>query len=173
MTLLAQTYLGNWTTDPDLCHQLQHAAAAGRRLEVTLTPDDCRKSRILADTANGTAIGIVKTRGWTLTAGDVFETADGDFVVVQVQHPEVLVLSLPEDAVGHAAQLVQLGHTLGNHHWPIAIVNNKVYVPLVVDRQVIETTLRHLPIPGLTLHYEARSPEQPLPLSTPPAHAHP
>jgi urease accessory protein len=37
---------------------------------------------------------------------------------------------------------VELGHALGNQHWPALIKGSRVYVPLTVDRKVMESVMR-------------------------------
>lgn len=171
MTLLAQRYLGNCTTDPSLQHQLHDAEHEGYCIHVELTPEDCIKSRISVESTTGIPVGIIKERGWTLSEGDVFETEQDALVIVHVQHQEVMVLSFPDEPTGCAIHFVHLGYTLGNHHWPMCITNNKIYVQLVVDRKVIETTLHHIQIPGLKIDYEVRSPDRPVSFQM--SHTHP
>ena len=36
---------------------------------------------------------------------------------------------------------VELGHALGNQHWPALIKGNLVYVPLTVDRKVMASVM--------------------------------
>jgi urease accessory protein len=54
-----------------------------------------------------------------------------------------------------------LGHVLGNHHYPITIVKQKIYLQpgadLAVDLAVVEQTIKQLKIPGLIINYEMRS----------------
>ena len=47
------------------------------------------------------------------------------------------------------AKLIHLGHVLGNHHYPIAIQDNQIYVQLVTNKTSIEKLLKDLNISGL------------------------
>lgn len=35
----------------------------------------------------------------------------------------------------------ELGHALGNQHWPAIVKGNKVYVPLTVDKTVMKSVM--------------------------------
>jgi urease accessory protein len=37
---------------------------------------------------------------------------------------------------------VELGHAMGNQHWPALVKNNLVYVPLTVDRKVMASVMK-------------------------------
>jgi urease accessory protein len=37
---------------------------------------------------------------------------------------------------------VELGHALGNQHWAAVVRGTKVYVPLMVDRKVMESVMQ-------------------------------
>lgn len=71
-----------------------------------------------------------------------------------------MVLSFSEPVENHAIELVHLGHVLGNHHWPIIIKKNRIYVQLIVDSGIIEATIAKFQIPGLKIDYELRSPQE-------------
>ncbi|MEM8810300.1 MAG: urease accessory protein UreE [Cyanobacteria bacterium P01_G01_bin.38] len=172
-THLAQTCLGNQLQDPHLAQQL----ATTPHLEVTLEPSDRSKGRIYAPIAGGKTegetVGIIKDRHWSLAEGDVFQTTGGQLVLIHLQPQTVMVLRMAQAANPNPEQalaLIHLGHTLGNHHWPILIKADKIYVQLAGDRAVIESTLQGFQIPGLEISYEVRSPTQHLSFS---AHHHP
>jgi urease accessory protein len=40
------------------------------------------------------------------------------------------------------ARCVQLGHALGNQHWPAVVKGTRVYVPLAVARAVMASVLK-------------------------------
>ncbi|MEM9163038.1 MAG: urease accessory protein UreE [Cyanobacteria bacterium P01_F01_bin.4] len=172
-THLAQTYLGNQLQDPQLAQQL----ATTPHLEVTLEPSDRGKGRIYAQATGGKTkgetVGIAKDRHWSLAEGDVFRTTDGQLLLIHLQPQPVMVLRMtqtPNNMPADALALIHLGHTLGNHHWPILIEADKIYVQIAGDRAVVENTLEEFEIPGLEISYELRSPTQHLSFS---AHHHP
>jgi urease accessory protein len=172
-THLAQIYLGNRYQAPQLAEQL----AATPHWQVTLTPSDRAKGRIYAQTSSGESVGIVKERHWNLADGDVFETVTGELLLVHLEPQRVMLLRMgptnldaPALTPGQVLALIHLGHCLGNHHWPILVEADRIYVELVSDPAVMESTLAGFAIPGLEISYELRSPDQPLTFS---AHSHP
>ncbi|MBE9180384.1 urease accessory protein UreE [Oculatella sp. LEGE 06141] len=169
MTILAETYLGNQTTDPALQQQVAQARQTGALLEVYLQPDDRAKGRIHAYSTAGIALGIIKSREQPLSTGDVFITQPGQLLLIHLDAQTVMTLSVNGTAAGHAIDLIYLGHVLGNHHWPILVQGDRIYVEMVADPAVMEATVRTVNIPGLCIGYEVRSPEAPLQFSP---HAH-
>jgi len=157
MTELAQTYLGNSIEDAILAERIEKARSSGRCMEVHISQTDSRKGRIHAHTTSGITVGIVKSRDWSLRDGDVLETELGRLLLVHLQEQKVIVLRFTEPVVDGAIALIHLGHVLGNHHWPIIVRNRQLYVELVVDAEVIESTIREFKIPGLQIDYELRS----------------
>jgi len=66
-------------------------------------------------------------------------------VVAQISLRDVMVIHLdglaflsPEIA---ARTCVELGHALGNQHWPALVKGNCVFVPLTVDRKVMASVM--------------------------------
>ena len=157
MTELTQSYLGNSIEDASLAEQIEKARSSGRYMEVHISQTDSRKGRIHAHTASGLTVGIVKSRDWSLRDGDVLETEQGRLLLVHLQEQKVIVLRFTEPVVDGAISLIHLGHVLGNHYWPIIVQDRKLYVELVVDAEVIESTIREFKIPGLQIDYELRS----------------
>ncbi len=157
MTELAQIYLGNSIEDATLAQRIEKARDSGRCLEVHISQTDSRKGRIHAHTTSGVTVGIVKSRDWSLRNGDVLETEQGQLLLVNLQEQKVIVLRFTEPVLDGAIALIHLGHVLGNHHWPIIVQERQLYVELVVDAQVIESTIREFKIPGLHIDYELRS----------------
>ena len=155
-THLTQTYLGNQLQDPQLAQQL----TAAPHLEVVLESHDRVKGRIYTQTDQGETVGITKERHWSLAEGDVFQTNGGQLLLIHLQPQTVMVLRITQSLPGQALALVHLGHTLGNHHWPIVVEADKIYVQLGDERSVIESTLQGFQIPGLDISYELRSPTQ-------------
>lgn len=151
MTEVAQTYLGNIHQQPDLADLVDRS----NYLEVSLQPSDRTKGRIHAYTAKGVSIGIIKSRDRLIESGDVFQTQSQQLVVVLLPEEELLVLDFSQVAKNVApVQLVYLGHLLGNHHYPIAIKENRIYVKVVTSSQVLERLLQEIAIPGLKINYQ-------------------
>lgn len=172
MTELVQTYLGNSIEDASLCERIEKARSSGRCLEVHISQTDSLKGRIHAHTTSGVAVGIVKSRDWSLRDGDVFETEQGKLLLIHLLNQKVMVLRFTKLVPDRAVELVHLGHVLGNHHWPIIVQNNQIYIELAADVEVMESTIRNFKIPGLQIDYESRSPQQHLDFSQQNHHHH-
>ena len=159
---VAKNYLGNLSGNNNLTQEIEIAKTKGHYLEVFLSQSDRRKGRIQAKSTSGVNIGIIKSRDWSLRPNDVFQTESGQYLLIHLQEEKVMVISFTESVANQGIKLIHLGHTLGNHHWPIAIHHDKIYLQLIVDEAVVEKTIKDFQIPGLTFEYEWRSPQQPL-----------
>ncbi|MDE5082212.1 MAG: urease accessory protein UreE [Trichodesmium sp. St15_bin1_1] len=157
---IAETYLGNLTKDANLAQRVETAYTLNNCLETYLSQTDSGKGRILAESTSGTIVGIIKSRDWSICEGDVFITKSGKLLLIHLQEERLMVLSFSEPVENHAIELVHLGHVLGNHHWPIIIKKNRIYVQLIVDSGIIEATIAKFQIPGLKIDYELRSPQE-------------
>jgi urease accessory protein len=157
MIEIAQTYLGNLTEDSSLAAKVTQARQQGSCLEVSLNQGDRHKGRIQAHSTSGVAIGIIKSRDWSMREADVFKTQSDRLVVIQLKEQELLVLSFEQPITASATELVHLGHILGNHHYPITIANQKIYLQPGADLRIVEQTIKQLQIPGLIMNYQMRS----------------
>ena len=60
---------------------------------------------------------------------------------------------------------VELGHAIGNQHWPAVVRGTKIYVPLTVDRKVMESVMRTHNIEHIAISFRAA--EQIIPYLSP------
>lgn len=152
MMEIAQTYLGNINQDPNLTRSIAQQTC----LEVSLQDSDRAKGRIHACTNSGVALGIIKGRDRILQAGDLYRTNSEKLVLIHIQEQEVLVLDFDRvDSQVTMTKLVNLGHTLGNHHYPIVVKDSRIYVQLVTDKSILESLINNLQIPNLKLSYQS------------------
>lgn len=158
---LAEHYLGNVNERTDVAAWVALAKQSGQYLEVQVERSDRIKGRIRTQTADGQAVGIVKSRDWLLKEGDVLETAEHKLVFVTIQPQEVIALKFDEGARNPAIALIHLGHTLGNQHWPISVHHDTLYVEQVAAAETMEKIIQNivetLSIQGLSIHYETKS----------------
>lgn len=153
MTEIAQTYLGNVARDSHLAELI----ARENYLEVVLNQNDRAKGRIYTNTDCGVTIGIVKSRDLLLQSGDLFKTDAQKLLLVRLEEPKCLVLDFStwqKDLI--PIRLVYLGHVLGNHHYPIAIQDDKIYVELTTEPKILEQIINDVQIPGLEIRYETQ-----------------
>ncbi len=102
-----------------------------------------QKSRFLVTSDHGNEYPIALVRGSRITDGDIvaYNPETGNAAVLRLDLNNVLVIDLsrlenktPEDIIRIS---VELGHAIGNQHWPAVVKGTTVYVPLTVDRKVM------------------------------------
>ncbi|MBP3425309.1 MAG: urease accessory protein UreE [Rikenellaceae bacterium] len=127
----------------------------------TLTLDQwqAQKSRLVATDTHGRQYPVALARGRHLSDGDILEydPEKRHAVVVQLSLGEVMVCDLMRliDATSSEAihRAVELGHALGNQHWPAVIKSLRVYVPLTVDRKVMDSVMSTHHLEGVTWEF--------------------
>jgi urease accessory protein len=140
--VVIETVLGN-IDDPEWTERL--SAAHIDLLEVGQW--EAQKSRFRKTTAKGTEVAISLDRGRYIRDGDVLlwdaQAATG--VVARIELRDVMIVHLhglsrltPEIAM---RTCVELGHAMGNQHWPALVKGGLVYVPLTVDRKVMASVM--------------------------------
>jgi urease accessory protein len=130
---------------------------AGARVDVLhLDQAEAQKSRLRKATDGGVDVAISLERGTQLRDGDIlfWDEARRTAIVARVELREVLVIELstlldgPPDV--SLARCVELGHALGNQHWPAVIKGSRVYVPLIVARAVMASVMKTHSFEGVT-----------------------
>ncbi|MGC1306054.1 MAG: hypothetical protein WA885_02405 [Phormidesmis sp.] len=172
----AETYLGNVGESVELAARVSRARQNDSCLEVSIGRGDRAKGRILTQSASGQSVGIAKTRDWLLRDGDVLATDRDRLVLVSLAAQQLMVLRFEEGVRNQAIALVHLGHTLGNQHWPITVQGEALYVELVAEAALVESTIRkvakRLSIEGLQIDYEMKSPGEFVEFLSLHSHAH-
>jgi len=133
--------LGN-ASDPEWA-----ALARGAEVErLALDPWTAQKSRFVESTDRGRECAVALERHTRLRDGDVLEYAGGRMIVVSLRLNDVLEVDLgalaeadPETIIRTA---VELGHAVGNQHWPAVVRGTRIYVPLTVDRKVMSSVMQ-------------------------------
>lgn len=135
--------IGNYHSDPIWKEKLTQAT-----LEyVPLDQWTAQKSRFIGKSDQGTTYGIALKRQSKIKDGDILEydPIQHKAVIIRLILQPVLVIELnklllrtPEEIMH---QSIELGHALGNQHWPAVVQGNKLYVPLTVDQKVMESVL--------------------------------
>lgn len=106
-----------------------------------------QKSRFVVRSEAGEECAVALQRRTQLADGDILDYRPGErrLVVVRLRLNEVLVADLgglldlrPVDAIRTA---LEFGHAIGNQHWPAVVHGSQVYIPLTVDRKVMESVL--------------------------------
>ncbi|MEM8504460.1 MAG: urease accessory protein UreE [Cyanobacteria bacterium P01_D01_bin.1] len=167
---IADCYLGNIKEDETLTAELVQSRQAQQYLEVMIERKDRRKGRIFTQAASGQPIGIVKSRDWQLRDGDMLRTQSDWLVLVRLKKQQLIALQFDKDARNSPVQLVKLGHAIGNHHWPVTLRGEILYVELSDDSDAVESTINKiiesLEIEGLQVACELASADNTLDFSS-------
>ena len=151
-----ESILGNMLKDHDWAHKLED-------VEIDYIPLDqwtAQKSRFLAKGASGKEYPVALKRHTQVADGDVieFDPETGKAAVIRIELNPVMVVELdgmvgqkPEDLIRVA---LELGHAIGNQHWPAVVKGTKVYVPLTVDKKVMMSVMETHHIEGITFRFE-------------------
>ena len=109
---------------------------------------EAHKSRLRKSTEGGVDVAVALDRGTQLSDGDVllWDQARRTALVTRVDLTDVLVIELgallggPREAA--LTTCVELGHALGNQHWPAVVKGTRVHVPLTVDRAAMAAVMK-------------------------------
>jgi urease accessory protein len=155
--IIVEAVLGNLAEDARLRDLHRRWQAEGRVETVALTPLDAQKGRLRIQTDKGTPLGLSLGRGTALRDGDVLylDEPQARMIVARLMPEEVLVITVKPAAAADLVRVaVQLGHVLGNQHWPVKIEGMSVYIPVSVDRKVMETVLKTYDLQGIEYRFE-------------------
>jgi urease accessory protein len=140
--VVIETILGN-VGDPEWSGRLSAAAVDLLRVDQW----EAQKSRFRKTTAKGAEVAISLDRGTYVRDGDVllWDARAAQAIVARIDLRDVMIVHLeglarlaPEAAM---RTCVELGHAMGNQHWPVLAKGSLVYVPLTVDRKVMASVM--------------------------------
>jgi urease accessory protein len=140
--VIIESVLGN-IGDPGWSDRLSNASVELLELDQW----EAQKNRFRKTTAKGTELAVALDRGTVMRDGDIllWDAQAASAVAVRIRLREVMIVHL--DGLAQRAPeivmraCVELGHALGNQHWPALIKGNVVYVPLTVDRKVMASVM--------------------------------
>lgn len=132
-------------------------------VEVDYVPLDqwtAQKSRFLGKGVSGAEYPVALKRNAQVADGDIidYDPEGKKAVVLRIDLNPVLVIDLA-NVVDRAPEEVarislELGHAIGNQHWPAVVKGTKVYVPLTVDRKVMLSVMETHNIDGITYDFQ-------------------
>jgi urease accessory protein UreF/urease accessory protein UreE len=118
-----------------------------------------QKTRLLAHDDLGTVVPISVDRRVRLTDGDVLDYCPegGWMLLLRVHLNEVLEIAFNGSAGGEERlrAAFELGHAIGNQHWPAVVKGERVFVPLTVDKTVMLSVLNTHHIEGTDYHFRS------------------
>lgn len=148
--------LGNMLREPGWEEKLKD-------FEIDYIPLDqwtAQKSRFLAKGASGMEYPVALKRHTQVADGDIiyYDPETRKAAVLRIELNPVMVVELdgmvshkPEELIRVA---LELGHAIGNQHWPAVVKGTKVYVPLTVDKKVMMSVMETHHIEGITFRFE-------------------
>lgn len=119
-----------------------------------------QKSRFLAKGTSGMEYPVALRRHTQVADGDVIEydSNSGKAAVLRIELSPVLVIDLSaladKDHETIIRRSVELGHAIGNQHWPAVVKGCKVYVPLTVDKKVMLSVMETHNLEGITYEFQ-------------------
>jgi urease accessory protein len=152
--ILVEAVLGN-AAEPPWAARLAGAAVDA----LVLDHWEAQKNRLRKKTAGGTELAVSLDRGTFMRDGDVlvWDAPAARAVVARITLRDVMVIHL--DALAPLAPevamrtCVELGHALGNQHWPALVKGNRVFVPLTVDRKVMSSVMKTHRFEGIRFEF--------------------
>ena len=126
---------------------------------VVLDQWTAQKSRFLGKGTSGAEYPVALARHSRIVDGDIIEYSPEEkkAVVIRVDLSPVLVIDMSaledRDSATIIRLSVELGHAIGNQHWPAVVKGTKVYVPLTVDKTVMLSVLETHHIEGITFDF--------------------
>jgi urease accessory protein len=109
---------------------------------------EAQKTRFRKMTAHGVDVAVSLDRGTYVRDGDVlfWDDETRGAIVARIELGDVMVVYLEGLADGPPEvarrTCVELGHAMGNQHWPAVVKGDRIYVPLVVDRTVMTSVMK-------------------------------
>jgi urease accessory protein len=141
--ILIEKILGN-AGDPEWTARL----AGGVVETLALDHWEAQKNRFRKKSSAGREMAVSLDRGAFLRDGDVllWDEAAARAVVARISLRDVMIIYLDElaaqDPEYAMRTCVELGHALGNQHWPALVKGTRVFVPLTVDHKVMASVMK-------------------------------
>jgi urease accessory protein len=146
--------LGN-ADDPPWAARLEGAAVD----DLVLDQWEAQRSRMRKATSAGVELAISLDRSVHLRDGDVlaWDEQGRSAVVARIDLKPVMVVHLDAletiDPMVAIRTCVELGHAIGNQHWPAVVKDRRVYVPLTVDHAVMSSVMKTHAFEGIRYEF--------------------
>ena len=134
-------------------------AAAADKEYIELDQWTAQKSRFLGKGLKGDEYPVALKRHTQVVDGDViaYDPEARKAVVLRIELSPVLVIDMSalstQDHDTIIRRSVELGHAIGNQHWPAVVKGTKVYVPMTVDRKVMLSVMDTHNIDDITYEF--------------------
>lgn len=141
-------------------HDWEHKLHDAEIESIFLDQWTAQKSRFLAKSDAGKEYPVALKRQSQIADGDIlsFDPETKKALVLRLNLNPVLKIDLsklrdktPEEIIRIS---VELGHAIGNQHWPAVVKGTTVYVPLTVDRKVMLSVMETHNIDAISYEFE-------------------
>ena len=154
MVTVIESVLGN-VEDPDWKDKLESA-----QIDIlNLDRWQAQKSRFRRKTEAGVNLPVSLERNTHLHDGDIllWDNDARQAIVVRIQLQDVMVIRL-DDVLSESPEnlariCLEIGHALGNQHWPAVMKKSAIYVPLAVSRKVMDSVMKTHRFEGITYEF--------------------
>lgn len=139
----------------------QERASEAKIEHITLDQWTAQKSRFIVRSDQEREYAVALKRNTRLKDGDIldYDAEQNHICIIRLSLRDVMEIDLgalmqaePDDII-HTA--VELGHALGNQHWPAVVKGCKVFVPLTVDRKVMDSVMKSHNIENLVYSFQS------------------
>jgi len=148
--------LGNVNLDHDWAYKIE-----GLDVDyIILDQWTAQKSRFLGKGLKGDEYPVALKRHTQVVDGDViaYDPNAKKAVILRIELNPVLVIDLGaligQDPETMLRRSVELGHAIGNQHWPAVVKGTKVYVPLTVDKKVMLSVMETHHLEGISYEFQ-------------------
>jgi len=120
---------------------------------------EAQRSRLRKWTQGGVELAISLDRSVHLRDGDIlaWDEVTGTAIVARIDLKPVMIVYLDGlaglDPAVVSRTCVELGHAIGNQHWPAVVKGDRVYVPLTVDHNVMSSVMRTHAFEGIRYEF--------------------
>lgn len=148
--------LGNIYMEPEWQEKINDAEVE----YIFLDQWTAQKSRLLTKGDKNNEYAIALKRNSQVLDGDIisYNPDSKQAVVIRVELSPVLIIDmsgLAEKDIQSVIRIsVELGHAIGNQHWPAVVKGTQVYVPLTVDQKVMLSVMETHHIEGITYKFQ-------------------
>lgn len=142
-------------------HEAEWKQKAGLDIEyVPLDQWTAQKSRFLATSDRGREYPVALKRQSQVVDGDILwhDPQKNHVVALKLELNPVMVIDLSALAGKNPEEIIrrslELGHAIGNQHWPAVVKGSKIYVPLTVDKKVMLSVMDTHHLEGISYDFQ-------------------
>lgn len=130
--------IGNINSDSHLKDKYQDMLRRDHVERIEITRLESERSRIRKVSDKGTDLGLIMIPGSHINDGDVLLLTEEKMVIAKRISENVAIISLKGDISADQLfeRVIKLGHTIGNMHRPIRVVNGKIYFPIQSESEI-------------------------------------